>query len=181
MIVVIGVAGVGKSTQCRLLQETGKHQWLSVGQYLRDTVEDPTKKAAMLAGNILDDTYVLPLLGKKLEELGDNPELIIDGFPRTIAQADWLIGLHNSSKVHVSHIIHLTADEDVARERLEDRGRSDDTEAAIAERFHDYRENILPIIHHFAKANLKVVDVNGQNTIEEVQRDIRGAIWSTDV
>ena len=169
MIIVIGVAGVGKSTQCRLLKESGRHQWLSVGQFLRDTVDDPEKKAAMLAGNILDDTYVLPILERKLGELGDEPELVIDGFPRTITQADWLIGMHNTSKIHISHIIHLTADEQVAKERLEDRGRSDDNEEAIAERFHDYRNNILPIIHHFANANLKVVDIRSEEHTSELQ------------
>lgn len=181
MIIVIGVAGVGKSTQCRLLKESGDHQWLSVGQFLRDTVDDPAKKAAMLAGNILDDTYVLPLLEDKLQELGDTPELVIDGFPRTITQADWLIGLHNSGRMHISHIIHLTADEDVAKERLEDRGRNDDTEAAIAERFHEYKESIIPIIKHFANANLKVVDINGQNNVEDVQKDIRNAVGESNV
>lgn len=172
MIIVIGAAGVGKSTQCQLLTDTGHYQWLSVGQMLRDIVEDPEKKAAMLAGNVLDDQYVLPRLENKLQELGDIPELLIDGFPRTITQADWLISMHRSSTIHISRILHLTADEQIAKERLEERGRNDDSRSAITERFREYRENILPIIQHFSTAGLNVVELNGQRDIQEVHQDI---------
>lgn len=172
MIIVIGVAGVGKSTQCKLLEDTKKYQWLSVGQFLRDTVTDPDMKAVMLAGDILDDTFVLPHLKRKIAELGDSPELVIDGFPRTITQADWLIDLHERNNVHISHVINLFADESIAKERLSDRGRSDDSEEAIQERFHYYRENILPILSHFSSVGLKVVNIDGQRTVEEVHKDI---------
>lgn len=181
MIIVIGVAGVGKSTQCQMLKDSGKYQWLSVGQFLRDTVEDPEKKAAMLSGDILDDTFVLPHLAKKLSELGDTPELVIDGFPRTITQAKWLIELNEQSIINISHILNLTAREEVARERLEDRGRNDDTEEAIAERFNAYKENILPIYRLFADAGLKVVEVNGQQGIESVHQEIVNALEATHV
>jgi adenylate kinase len=176
MIIVIGVAGVGKSTQCQMLKDSGKYQWLSVGQFLRDTVEEPEKKAAMLAGDILDDTFVLPHLAKKLSELGDNPELVVDGFPRTITQAKWLIELNEQSIINISHILNLTAREELARERLEDRGRNDDTEEAITERFNAYKENILPICRLFADAGLRVVEVNGQQGIESVHQEIIDAL-----
>lgn len=176
MIIVIGVAGVGKSTQCKMLRDSGNYQWLSVGQFLRDTVVDPEKKAAMLAGDILDDTYVLPHLDKKLAELGDEPELVVDGFPRTTAQAKWLIDLHRSSKINITHLLNLTAQEEVARERLEDRGRSDDTNEAITERFHAYKMNILPIVELFSDAGLKVVNINGQQSIETVHNQIVDAL-----
>lgn len=176
MIIVIGVAGVGKSTQCKMLKDSGSFQWLSVGQFLRDSVSDPVKKAAMLAGDMLDNSYVLSAVNDEISRLGDSPELIIDGFPRSIEQADWLIGLHNASKIHLSHIVHLTANEDVAKKRLKLRLRNDDTEEAIAERFHDYRINILPITKHFASAGLKVVDVDGQKAVEEVHEEIIRAL-----
>jgi len=172
MVIVIGVAGVGKSTQCKLLEDTKRYQWLSVGQFLRDTVTDPEKKAVMLAGDILDDTFVLPHLRRKLTELGDTPELVIDGFPRTITQADWLIEIHEKNEVRISHIVNLTADESIARERLSDRGRSDDSESAISERFHYYRENIMPIVSHFSSVGLNVVNIDGQRAIEEVHQEI---------
>lgn len=172
MIIVIGMAGVGKSTQCQKLKDTGKYQWLSVGQFLRDTVVDPDKKETMLAGDIVDDTYVLPHLAEELAKLGDKPELVIDGFPRTITQAKWIANLHNSSSIKISHVVHLTASEEIARERLASRGRSDDTEEAIAERFHDYRTNILPIIKLLNDSGIKVVDINGQQDIELVHKQI---------
>lgn len=172
MVIVIGVAGVGKSTQCQLLKDSGRYEWLSVGQFLRDTVDDPQKKATMLAGDILDDTFVLPHLAKKLSELGDTPELVVDGFPRTITQAKWLIELNKKSIINITHVINLTANEEVARERLEDRGRSDDTEEAIAERFKAYKENILPIYMLFSEAGLKVVEINGQDSVDAVHSKI---------
>jgi adenylate kinase len=178
MIIVIGVAGGGKSTQCKMLKDSGKFQWLSVGQFLREHVTDPIKKAAMLAGDMLDEGYVTDVVNEEINRLGDSPELIIDGFPRSTSEADWLISLHKSSKLNISHIVHLTADEDIAKSRLELRSRDDDTEAAIAERFHDYRESILPITKHFADAGLKVVEVDGQMSVEEVHNNLLEAIGS---
>lgn len=181
MIVVVGVAGVGKSTQCQLLRDSGRYQWLSVGQFLRDIVDDPQKKATMLAGDILDDTFVLPNLAKKLSELGDEPELVIDGFPRTITQAQWLIELNEKSIINITHILNLTAKEEIARERLEDRGRNDDTEEAIAERFKAYSDNILPIYRLFANAGLKVVEIDGQQTVDVVHAEIVRTLEASNV
>ena len=176
MIIVIGVAGVGKSTQCRLLAESGNYQWLSVGQYLRDSVTDPEKKAIMLAGDRLDDDYVITMTKNKIDQLGDSPELLIDGFPRSMHQAQWLIDSHSTNSINISCVIHLTADEQVAKDRLEHRLRSDDTESAIVERFTDYKTNILPIIHSFLDAGIRVVDIDGQQPIEQVQADIRESL-----
>lgn len=176
MVIVIGVAGVGKSTQCRLLEESGGFKWISVGQYLRETVTDPQQQAIMLAGDRLDDDYVISRVGEKIKALGDNPELIIDGFPRSIYQANWLIKEHENGNISISHVIHLTADEQIAEDRLEHRSRSDDTEKAIEERFSDYRANILPIINHFSQSGIKVVKIDGQRSIDEVQSELQGVL-----
>lgn len=181
MIIVVGVAGVGKSTQCQMLKDSGRYQWLSVGQFLRDTVDDPLKKATMLAGDVLDDTFVLPHLAKKLSELGDEPELVIDGFPRTITQAKWLIELNEKSIINITHILNLTAKEEIAKERLEDRGRNDDTEEAIAERFKAYNDSILPIYRLFADAGLKVIEIDGQQTVDTVHTEIVKALETANV
>lgn len=176
MIVVIGVAGVGKSTQCRLLEESGGYKWISVGQYLRETVTDPQLQAAMLAGDRLDDDYVISKVDGVIKSLGDVPELIIDGFPRSMHQADWLVKEHQCGNIKISHVIHLTADEQIAKDRLEHRSRSDDTEKAIEERFSDYRASILPIINHFFDSGIKVAKIDGQQMIDEVQAEIRKAL-----
>lgn len=176
MIIVIGVAGVGKSTQCRLLEESGGYKWISVGQYLRETVIDPQLQAIMLAGDRLDDDYVISKVDEIIKSLGDSPELIVDGFPRSMRQADWLIKEHEYGNINISHVIHLTADEQIAKDRLEHRSRSDDTKKAIEERFSDYRANILPIINLFSHSGIKVAKIDGQRMMDEVQIEIQKAL-----
>ena len=95
MILVVGLAGSGKSTQCQMLEETGRFEWLSVGQLLRTKIKDPEHKAIIDSGDVLGDETVLPLVEEYLREhsRGQTRELILDGFPRSLSQAKWLSDL----------------------------------------------------------------------------------------
>lgn len=176
MIILIGVSGVGKSTQGNLLIETGLYQWFSVGQFLRDEVSDPVIQKKVKAGEFLSGPHELMLIEDKILSLGDKPELIVDGFPRNHDQADWLVAVHKRGLVKINKVIHLTADEDVARQRLLLRGRDDDSEEVIAKRFKEYRNSILPIVNNLKEAGLDVADINGQQTVAQVQSDIKKAL-----
>ena len=90
MIILVGVAGSGKSTQSKLLCDYSSLQKLSVGELLRNNLSDDHKQD-MLAGKVLADKEVIGYLEKELNERGDDPELILDGFPRSVGQANWLI------------------------------------------------------------------------------------------
>ena len=99
-------------------------------------------------------------------------EFILDGFPRTLPQAEWLIAQHKAGLINISTVLNLEADEQVVTRRLLSRGRQDDTKEAVASRFSEYRAITLPIIKDLEKNGIKVHHINGQGTPEEVHAQI---------
>jgi adenylate kinase len=117
MIIFLGLAGSGKSTQSQLLAQRLKCPWLSTGQLLRDTVKDKKIRERMLAGEILDDSLMLSLLDQQLKKLGSE-EFILDGSPRTMRQAIWLVDKIERHEIDLTAVIHLKASEMVVKKRL---------------------------------------------------------------
>jgi adenylate kinase len=170
MIIVVGLAGSGKSTQCQMLEETGRYKWLSVGQLLRTKITDYKQKVIIDSGDILDDQTVLPLVLEEIKtfHLDSKYELVLDGFPRTLDQSKWLLERVAEEGITISKVINIIASEEATRPRLLSRGRSDDHEAAINERFNEYESQILPILEYFRSRNISISEVNGENSTEAV-------------
>lgn len=177
MIVFMGVAGAGKSAQGRALADELGLPWLSTGEFLRMLISgDPRKD--MVSGKLLEDDEIIRLVQKIFTVVNTEEEFILDGFPRTSGQADWLLGQVKHGQLSLTAVIHLTASEDVVRKRLLERGRQDDTEEAIAARFTDYRQNILPVLEQFKAAGIKVCDIDGGKSVAEVHDAILAALES---
>lgn len=175
MIIFMGVAGAGKSVQGKTLADHMALPWLSTGEFLRMLISG-NKRRDMLAGKLLGDQEIIKLVQKIFNMLHHDEEFILDGFPRTIAQADWLLNQVKHGQLHVTGVVHLKADEQTVLSRLLERGRQDDTEEAIRTRFREYETNVMPILEHFRDANVPVYDINGDQSIEAVQSDIRKAL-----
>lgn len=178
MILVVGLAGSGKSTQCQMLEATGLYKWLSVGQLLRTKIEDPKHKAVIDSGSVLGDDTVLPLVEEYLRlHSGDqSKELILDGFPRSLSQAKWLSDLKNKHQIHITEAVHIMATPETTLPRLLKRGRTDDHETAIKERFSEYENKILPILDYLRNEDIPVYEVNGEDTPEGVHQQILKAL-----
>ena len=172
MIIIVGVAGAGKSSQCALLKASGHYQWLSVGQMLRDDITDPQAKQDILDGKMLSDDTVINMVADRILQMGDTPELVLDGYPRTVRQVDWLMKAHDEGRIKISHVIHLEVAEETAYDRLLGRGRSDDYEQAISARFNEYRETIWPIIKQFESKGVHLSELNGEQPIDAVHRNL---------
>jgi len=86
----MGVAGSGKSVQGRLLADEMALPWLSTGEFLRMLVSGERRKD-MLAGRLLSDREIIKLVQKIFAMIDIHEEFILDGFPRTVSQADWLL------------------------------------------------------------------------------------------
>lgn len=171
MIVIMGVAGAGKSVQGRWIADELGLPWLSTGEFLRMLVTGERRKQ-MIAGKLLDDSEMIELADKIFHMINIKEEFILDGFPRTIAQAEWLIAQHKAGLITISNVLHLEADEKVVTDRLLERGRQDDTKDVISKRFTEYRSITLPIIDDFESKGITVHHVDGEGTPEEVHKKI---------
>jgi adenylate kinase len=175
MIIFMGVAGSGKSMQGRLLADREALPWLSTGEFLRMLISGEERRD-MLAGKLLDDEEIITLVQKVFNVINIEEEFVMDGFPRTEGQADWLLNQVKYGQLSLTAVVHLTASEDVVLERLLGRGRQDDHKEAIAERFREYEQAIKPILEHFKQAGIPVYDINGEQEPETVHQDIIKAL-----
>src|SRR3989344_2671870 len=136
MISFIGITGSGKSTQAEIL-----------GKRLGCPVISTGKEAA--DGKLIDDQVTINLLEEELKKAGaDKKEVILDGSPRSLDQARWLISRFKSGEFKFTAFIHLNASERVVRQRLLARGRYDDTNSSIAKRFDEYHKKVEPVLNY---------------------------------
>ncbi len=171
----MGVAGSGKSVQGRWLADEFGYPWLSTGEFLRMLVSGEPRKA-MVRGELLGDKEIIKLVQKIFTLIDTSGKFVLDGFPRTPAQADWLLAQVKHGQLHVNAVVHLQASEETVMNRLLTRGRTDDTEEAIRERFNEYNEAALPIIEHFKQAGIPVYEINGEQDVAKVHEDIKKAL-----
>jgi adenylate kinase len=176
VINVLGLAGSGKTTQGQLLAKKLNCPWISMSDLLR-AKGDESVQADIQAGRIVDDRITLAVLDEDLKaKQADKKECIVDGWPRAINQANWLIDKAKKGEIMITAILHLRADNQIARQRILKRHRKDDTEQAINQRFKDYHQTILPILDHLQSSGLPVVEINADAGIDEVERQIDKAL-----
>lgn len=167
MIILMGVAGSGKSMQGKILADEHGYAWISTGEILRVLVTGK-RRHEMLEGKLLSDEEMINLMDKVLELIDTKQEFVLDGFPRTVPQADWLLEQVHKGRFELSAVVHLTASEAVVRSRLLDRGRQDDTEEAIAKRFAEYHDATTPIIEHLREEGATICEIDASQSPREV-------------
>lgn len=170
MILIMGVAGAGKSMQGKMLAEKLDYQWLSTGELLRKYISGG-KKEEMLKGKLLDDRELIDIISKALSQ-SDQKHMILDGFPRTLVQAKWLLKCHEEGKLSLDKVILLDVPEDTVLERLLQRGRQDDNKETILNRFEEYEKMTLPIIELYGRHGIEVSKIDGDKSVEEVSQAI---------
>lgn len=175
MIIFMGVAGSGKSMQGRMLADRQGLPWLSTGEFLRMLISGEERRD-MLAGKLLDDEEIISLVQKIFTVVNVDEEFVMDGFPRTSSQADWLLSQVKHGQLDVTAVIHLTASEEAVMQRLLGRGRQDDHQEAIRERFREYEDAVKPILDQFKAAGIEVHDINGEQEPEAVHTAILAAL-----
>lgn len=130
------------------------------------------RRKDMVAGKLLEDSEIIALVQKAFTMVDTDNEFVLDGFPRTVGQADWLLSQVKYEQLDITAIIQLEADENVVRERLLQRGRQDDTEEAIAERFSEFRQTMLPILDMFKQADVPIYTIQGEGDVREIHQQI---------
>lgn len=177
-LVILGKQGAGKGTQCELLVERYGIAHISTGDMLRAAVAAGTElgrqaKEIMDAGDLVSDELILGIVAERLTEPDTDAGFLLDGFPRTEAQADGLFALLAPNTV--DRAIDLDVPDGVVTQRMLDRGRADDTPEAIARRLELYAAETAPLRKLFADQGA-LVAVNGLGTPAEVHGRIVAAI-----
>jgi adenylate kinase len=175
MIILTGVAGSGKSMQGKMFADEHGYAWISTGEILRVLVTGK-RRQEMLQGKLLSDEEMIKILDTVLNLIAADQEFVLDGFPRTIAQGDWLLDQVHDGRLKLTAVVNLDASEEVVRKRLMSRGRQDDNEEAIAKRFDEYRTVTLPILEYFKKEGVEVYNIDASNEPRIVHDDILKSI-----
>ena len=175
MIILMGVAGAGKSMQGRLFADEHGYAWISTGELFRVLVTGE-RRAQMLEGKLLSDDEVIELVDRTLKLIDVDEEFLLDGFPRTKVQTDWLMHEVNSGRLKLTAVFNLSASRDVVKKRLLARGRQDDTEEAIEKRFKEYEEMTLPIVDYIKQAGAPVYEIDADQDPITVHDEIMALI-----
>jgi adenylate kinase len=172
MILLMGVAGSGKSIQGRLFADEQGFAWISTGELLRVLITG-RQRQEMLQGKLLNDEVMINILDKIFELVDLKKEFVLDGFPRTVPQAEWLLRQTKQGRLSIDAVFNLTVSQEVSRRRLQARGRLDDIDEVIDKRFKEYDEVTQPIITLFRGQGLNVYEIDASQD----PRTVRDAIW----
>jgi adenylate kinase len=185
-LILLGPPGSGKGTQAqRLVQRYGIIQ-LSTGDMLRAAIAAQTPvglkaKDIMAAGHLVPDEIVVGIISDRIEQPDAVNGFILDGFPRTVRQAEELDELLKAKRMTLDAVVELKVNESALLTRVENRAaetrargeavRADDTPEVLTKRLHNYRTQTEPLIHYYADQR-KLMTVDGMMTIEEVTSEI---------
>lgn len=171
MIIIMGPAGAGKSVQGNLLAEKLGFEWVSTGDYLRSHITKD-RKAQMAAGALISDQEIIGIISDFLSQAPDKNKLIIDGFPRTIEQARWLVSQHKEGKLAIRAVLQMEVSKEVAKNRLLGRGRDDDKEEVVNKRHDDYEVVTKPIIDWFKDEGVTVHEIDANGSVQQINQSI---------
>lgn len=167
----MGIAGAGKGTQAKMLVDRDGYSVVATGETFRKYATRE-QRDRMLKGFLLNDDDIYEMLNKAFEAVDDLEKCILDGAPRSIPQADWLLSKAKKHEFNISAVVHINVSEDVVRQRLLGRGRSDDTDEGITKRFEEYRNSTVPILNYLKDKGIPVFDVDGDQEPAAVHEQI---------
>ncbi|HEX9679278.1 MAG TPA: nucleoside monophosphate kinase [Candidatus Saccharimonadales bacterium] len=171
IIVLIGPPGAGKSSQSELLRQREHVNWLYVGKLLRSQ-NDKGLDDIINSGQLVPDNIVNRLVASYIKGIPAKQLVVIDGFPRHLPQAEWLVDFSRQSQLPISGVIYLMVPAEVTKQRLGLRQREDDTPGVIDERLKEYERDMAPVVSYFESRGVPVHPVDGNRPIEVVFKDI---------
>lgn len=169
-LVLVGPPGAGKGTQAVLLSEKLGIPHISTGDLFRANIGEGTElgleaKSYMDAGNLVPTEITNRMVDARLDDADAQNGFLLDGFPRSVEQADALKEMLAKRGVKLDAVIEFQVDEDTVVERMLARGRADDTEDVIRNRMSVYRRETEPLIDYYKDI---LFPINAVGTVEEI-------------
>jgi adenylate kinase len=180
-ILILGPQGSGKGTQAKRIAGAYDAPHVATGDMFRAAVANGSDLGKQVApileeGGLVPDDLTVDLIR---ERLADEDAFVLDGFPRTVAQAEALDAMLDEIGKPLDAVILLRVSDEVATERLEARareeGRADDSPEAIRNRLRLYHELTELVVDRYQLAGIEVI-VDGEQTMDDVFADIRDAL-----
>ncbi|QDV45899.1 Adenylate kinase [Stieleria neptunia] len=182
-LVFIGPPGAGKGTQCRRLSGEFQIPHISSGDMLRASRDD-SRIGKLIAGyidggNLAPDDLMMQFIIDRLRQPDCENGYLLDGFPRTVNQAEMLTGFLTERDQRLDSVVNLMVDENALVERLlaraESEGRADDTPETIQTRLKVFRNRTEPVLKYYRQRGI-VIDVNAAGTPDDVFAVVRDAL-----
>jgi adenylate kinase len=183
-ILLLGPQGSGKGTQAKRIADDFGLAHIATGEMLRHAIAARTPLGLEVQpivenGDLVPDELMIGLIRERLDDEDTRGGFILDGFPRTMAQAEALDAMLGEIGRDLDVVFELQVHDDVALERLAKRaveeGRTDDTPDAIARRLSEYHEKTEPLVGYYRlRGNL--IGIHGDNPIDRVFAEIEEAL-----
>jgi len=187
-IIFIGPPGAGKGTQAARIKDTFSIPWISTGDMFREAIRNETPMGLQArqfveSGALVPDATVVGLTLERLRQPDCDKGYLLDGFPRTVVQAEALDKALTEEGRAIDLVVHISVPEDelVARmlERGRKEGRADDTAETIRHRLGVYREETAPVVGFYRELGI-CADIDGSGSLDDVFARITAAIERAD-
>ncbi|NJR58259.1 MAG: adenylate kinase [Cyanobacteria bacterium CRU_2_1] len=179
-LIFLGPPGAGKGTQAHVLAQYCNIPHISTGEILRSAVAQRTElgqkaQAYMDKGELVPDHLMLELVRDRLSYQDATVGWILDGFPRTVAQAKFLDVLLQEVDQACDYVVNFDVPDEILVDRLLSRGRKDDMEEVVRHRLEVYRQQTAPLIDFYHDRD-QLVTVDGNQSVETVNAELQQII-----
>ncbi|SDS49103.1 adenylate kinase [Corynebacterium timonense] len=169
-LVLLGPPGAGKGTQAAILSEKLGVPHISTGDLFRANIGEGTPlgveaKQYIDAGKLVPTDVTARMVEARLNEDDAKDGFLLDGFPRTVEQAEILADLLRNKGVELDGVLNFVVAEEVVVERMLARGRADDNEETIRTRLGVYRDETAPLIEHYGDA---IINIDAVGDVDDV-------------
>ncbi|MDH5716327.1 MAG: adenylate kinase [Spirochaetia bacterium] len=180
-LIVMGPPGAGKGTQSKIMVERLKIPQISTGDILRDSINNKTElglkaKEYMDRGDLVPDEVVIGIIQERIKNSDCNEGFILDGFPRTTAQADALEDVFSKNGLKINRVIYFEVNEQELIDRIKIRageeGRADDNIESVKKRLEVFREKTEPVINYYENKGI-LKRINGIGNVDDISIEVK--------